>query len=96
MVSFRGTYWFYSAYFILLRACRFFLFLSFFLFFVESTSCRYIEVSSPILPINSGVVPRFLSGILRGGFLQHYLVINVTGLIPLGKNLSYILSPLAS
>ena len=39
MVSFRGTYWLSSAYFILLRVSRFFLFLSLFLFFVEPTTC---------------------------------------------------------
>ena len=33
MVSFRGEYWLPSTYLILLRLCRFFLFLSFFLFF---------------------------------------------------------------
>ena len=33
MVSFRGTYWLCSAYFVLLRVCRFFLFRSFFLLF---------------------------------------------------------------
>ena len=33
---------------------------------------------------------------MGGELLQSYLVINVTGLFQFGKNLSYILSPLAS
>ena len=41
MVSFRGTYLLSSAYFILLGVSRFFLFLSFFLFFVDSTSFSF-------------------------------------------------------
>ena len=36
MVSFRGTYWLSSAYFILLCVCRFFLYLSFFIFFCRA------------------------------------------------------------
>ena len=32
----------------------------------------------------------FLSGVSRGEFLQPYLVINVTGLVQFGKNLSYL------
>ena len=38
----------------------------------------------------------FLSGESRGGLLQPYLIINVTGFVQFGKNLSYILSPLTS
>ena len=34
-----------------------------------------------ILEIKHGVVPRFLSGVLRGELQQPYLVINVTGLV---------------
>ena len=66
--------------------CSFLFFLS---FFVSSITCRGIEISR-------GVVPRFLSGVSRDKLLQPDLVINVTGLVQLGKNLNHILPPLAS
>ena len=58
-----------------------------FIFFVcvESTTCWGSAKSLSILLISSGVVPRFISGVLRGGFFQPYLVINLTGLIKFGK-----------
>ena len=92
MVSFYGTYWLSSTYFIFLRLFRLFLFLSFFLrFFMSSVTCGGTGVSLVILNKSSGVVPRFLSGSLRGELQQTYLVINVTGLLQFGKNLSYIM-----
>ena len=44
----------------------------------------------------SGVVPRFLSEVLRRALLQPYLVINLPGLVQFRKNLSYILPALVS
>ena len=50
--------------------------------------CQYLWQSSV-------VVSKFLSRVSRSGLLQP-LVINITGLVQFEKNLSYILSPLAS
>ena len=75
MVSFRGTYWLPSVYFIFLRVFPFF-FSCFFFFCV----CVWIlllfgfEASLSILKQNSGVVPRFRSGFSRSELLQPYLV----------------------
>ena len=92
MVSFCGTYWLSSTYFIFLRLFRLFLFLSFFLrFFMSSVTCGGTGVRLVILNKSSGVVPRFLSGSLRGELQQTYLAINVTSLVQFGKNLSYIM-----
>ena len=44
---------------------------------------------------NNIVAPKFLSGVSMSWLLRS-LVINITGLIQFGRNLSYILSPLAS
>ena len=77
------------------------------IFVVESTTCCGIEES---LSIQSNiVVPKFLSGVSRSRLLQSLvinianqlgllqrLVINITGLVQFEKNLSYILSLLAS
>ena len=96
MVSFRGTYWLPSVYFILLRVFRFFLFLFFFWFFLWIPLLFSFEVSLlSILKKRSGVVTRFLSEVSRRALLQPYLVINLPGLVQFGKNLSYILPPLA-
>ena len=75
--------------------CSFYFFL-FFLFFVNSTTCWGTDVNLSILRKRSEVIPMFLSEISRGELLQPYLVINVTGLVQFGKNLSYILPSLAS
>ena len=65
-------------------------------FFMDSTTCWGFEVRVSILKESSGVVPRFLNGVLRGELLQSYLVVNITDLVQFGKNLSYILPPLTS
>ena len=97
MVLFRGTCWLPSVYFILLRVFRFFLFLFFFWFFLWIPLLFSFEVSLlSILKKRSGVVTRFLSEVSRRALLQPYLVINLPGLVQFGKNLSYILPPLAS
>ena len=97
MVSFRGTYWLSSIYFILLRVFRFFLFLSLFpSFFASSNSFWGIEVSLAILKIKQWSYPRLLSGLSRGKLLQPYLVSNAAVLVRLGDNLNYIIPPLVS
>ena len=80
MVSFRGTYWISYAYFVLLRV---------FCFFQYLISFQYLKQSS-------GVGPMFLNGASRGELLQPNLVINVTGLVQSGENLSHIFHSLAS
>ena len=80
-------------------ACVSFLSISFFssyYLFVNSTTCWGTDVNLSILRKRSEVIPMFLSEISRGELLQPYLVINVTGLVQFGKNLSYILPSLAS
>ena len=90
-------YWLLSVCFILLRVFRFFLFLSFFWFFLWIPLLFSFEVSLlSILKKRSGVVTRFLSEVSRRALLQPYLVINLPGLVQFGKNLSYILPALVS
>ena len=84
-----------SASLILLRMFRLFLFFSFFLIFLWILLLFGWKESLSILKIKHWAVSRFLSGV-RSELLQPYLVINVTGLVQFGKNLNYILPPLAS
>ena len=65
-------------------------------FFVDSTTCWGFAVRVSMLKESSGAVPRFLNGVLSGELLQSYLVVNITDLVQFGKNLCYILPPLAS
>ena len=100
----------FRVYFILLRVCCLFLFLSFFLFLLWSLlpAEAFRKVFQCLLQI-SIVVPNFLSSVSRSGLIQplvinianwlvllQLLVINITGLVQFEKNLSYILSSLAS
>ena len=78
-------------------AFRFFLYLPFFLiFFLWILLLFGFEVNLSILKTKQWSCPRFLSGVSRGELLQPFLVINLPGLVQFGKNLSYILPPLAS
>ena len=71
-------------------ASALFLFLSFFLNFVLWVLLLSgLEVNLLIFKKSIGGVPRFLSEVSKGELLQPYLVINVTGLVQFGKNLSY-------
>ena len=62
---------------------------SFFIAFKNDELCHFV------VPIGSPIQLKLLSGVSGSGFLQP-LVINTTSLIQFGKDLSYILSPLAS
>ena len=62
---------------------------SFFIAFKNDESCHFVA------PIGSPIQLKLLSGVSGSGFLQP-LVINTTSLVHFGKDLSYILSPLAS
>ena len=71
MVSFRGTYWFSSACFILLRVCRFSYFSYFYYFFVDPTTSWGIEVSLSILIIEQCTLGNLILG---GGQLQFFQI----------------------
>ena len=82
-----------SVCFDLQRVFRFFLFVSFFsYFFVDSTTCRTTTLTIPKIKHQCS---RFFGGVSRGELFQSYSVINVIFLVQFGKNLSYILPPLA-
>ena len=92
MVSFRGTYWLSRAYFILLRVCRFFLFLSFFLLF---SGVQYLlRYGGKFNNTFNKAVKFFLGSWVE--FRGAGCFSNITGLVQFGKNLSFILSPFAS
>ena len=77
MISFSSRYWLCSTCFILSRVCRFFLFLFFSNFFVDSTTCwRYWGTF--VSTYNKAVE-------LLLGFYTHFWGVDVTGLIQLGK-----------
>ena len=73
-----------------------FSFFLFFSFFVSSVTCQSIEVSLTIIETKQWSCSQVPKRSSRDKLLQPYLVVNVIGLAQFGKNLSYILPPLAS